>query len=112
MTDSRSTLDQLIRENREDYSAMSRMIGRNPSYIQQFIKRGSPRMLNETDRRMLARHFQIDEARLGGPPAHGPHMVELAFYPVRECTHSSDSRHMTFDANWLRSITNGDPDDL
>jgi phage repressor protein C with HTH and peptisase S24 domain len=70
--DPRSVLEGLIRERREDYTALSRLIGRNAAYIQQFIKRGSPRRLAEEDRRRLARYFGIDEALLGGsalPPA-------------------------------------------
>lgn len=112
MFDARSTLDRLIRQNRDDYSALSRMIGRNPAYIQQFIKRGSPKRLGETERRILARYFQIDEVRLGGPAQHSPHTVELAFYPVREGQCSSDSNLLTFDANWLKSITKSNPNDL
>lgn len=72
--DPRTVLEELIRERREDYTALSRLIGRNAAYIQQFIKRGSPRRLAEDDRRRLARYFGIDEALLGGPapPAPGP----------------------------------------
>jgi hypothetical protein len=65
--DPRTVLESLIRERREDYTALSRLIGRNAAYIQQFIKRGSPRRLAEDDRRRLARYFGIDEALLGGP---------------------------------------------
>src|SRR4051812_45496179 len=72
--DPRTLLEGLIRERREDYTALSRLIGRNAAYIQQFIKRGSPRRLAEEDRRRLARYFGIDEALLGGPvlPPSGP----------------------------------------
>ncbi|MFA9200485.1 MAG: DUF72 domain-containing protein, partial [Cypionkella sp.] len=34
---------------------------RNPTYIQQFIKRGVPRRLSEEDRRRLAAHFGVGE---------------------------------------------------
>src|SRR5438270_5521553 len=67
--DPRSVLEGLIRERREDYAGLSRLIGRNDAYIQQFIKRGSPRRLAEEDRRRLARYFGIDEALLGGREA-------------------------------------------
>lgn len=66
MREAREYLDQLIWERREDYASLSRMIGRNPSYIQQFIKRGTPKRLNEDDRAALARYFGVDEAFLGG----------------------------------------------
>ncbi|OYW86211.1 MAG: peptidase S24, partial [Sphingobium sp. 32-64-5] len=43
----------LIAEHGTNYGALSRLIGRNPAYIQQFIKRGTPRRLDERDRRIL-----------------------------------------------------------
>ncbi len=66
--DPRAVLDRLVRERREDYTGLSRIIGRNPAYVQQFIKRGVPRRLTEEDRRQLARYFKIPESLLGGPP--------------------------------------------
>ena len=62
--DVRTALDALIRERGEDYSAISRLLGRNPAYIQQFIKRGSPRRLAEEDRVRLAAYFQIGRAHV------------------------------------------------
>lgn len=67
MGDARMTLDQLIRERGEDYASLSRLLGRNAAYIQQFIRRGTPKKLDEDDRRTLARYFRVDEAVLGGP---------------------------------------------
>mgnify|MGYP005839619919 CR=1 FL=1 len=64
----RRRLDELIRARGTDYLAVSRLLGRNPAYIQQFIKRGVPRHLGERDRRLLAAYFGVDEAELGGPP--------------------------------------------
>jgi hypothetical protein len=63
----RDRLDDLIRRHGEDYASLSRRMGRNPAYIQQYIKRGVPRRLNELDRRMLARHFNVPETFLGAP---------------------------------------------
>ncbi len=67
MTDVRAALETLIRDRRDDYASLSRLIGRNAAYIQQFIHRGVPRKLDEDDRRLLARYFSVDEAVLGGP---------------------------------------------
>ncbi|MES2494785.1 MAG: S24 family peptidase [Pseudomonadota bacterium] len=67
--DVRSALDALIRDSGEDYSAISRLLGRNPAYIQQFIKRGTPRRLAEEDRLKLAAYFRVSEDRLGGRSA-------------------------------------------
>ena len=38
----RAALARLIEERGADYAGLSRMLGRNPAYIQQFIKRGVP----------------------------------------------------------------------
>src|SRR3546814_2493284 len=43
--DPRAALDRLLRDRRVDYAELSARIGRNPAYIQQYIKRGSPRRL-------------------------------------------------------------------
>jgi phage repressor protein C with HTH and peptisase S24 domain len=43
------------------------MIGRNSTYLQQFIRKGSPRRLEEGDRRRLARFFGVGESELGAP---------------------------------------------
>jgi phage repressor protein C with HTH and peptisase S24 domain len=40
------------------------MIGRNSSYLQQFIRKGSPRKLEEADRRTLAQFFAVHESEL------------------------------------------------
>ena len=66
--DPRAVLDRLVSERGEDYAALSRMIGRNAAYIQQYIKRGSPRALAERDRALLAAYFAVEERVLGAPP--------------------------------------------
>ena len=65
----RATLEQLIQRSGDGYAALSRLIGRNPAYIQQYLRRGVPRRLSETDRHLLARHFGVSEVLLGAPPA-------------------------------------------
>ncbi|WP_336958772.1 S24 family peptidase [Sphingobium aquiterrae] len=63
----RETLAALIAARGDHYGALSRLLGRNPAYIQQFIKRGTPRKLDEADRRTLAVYFGVDEVLLGAP---------------------------------------------
>jgi hypothetical protein len=63
--DPRNALDQLIRDNGDDYVSLSRLLGRNAAYVQQYIKRGSPRVLPEKERGILARYFGVDERVLG-----------------------------------------------
>ena len=65
--DPREKLAELARERGHSLAALSRMLGRNASYLQQYITKGSPRKLEEADRRRLAQFFGIGEAELGGP---------------------------------------------
>ncbi|GAA4770320.1 S24 family peptidase [Novosphingobium ginsenosidimutans] len=65
--DPRQRLLQLATERGASLSALSDLIGRNSTYLQQFIRKGSPRKLEETDRRTLARFFGVDELELGAP---------------------------------------------
>ncbi|RGP41108.1 hypothetical protein BPTFM16_01404 [Altererythrobacter insulae] len=62
----RERLLELAQVNGTSLAALSDMIGRNPSYLQQFIRKGSPRKLEEQDRRTLASFFGVDESELGG----------------------------------------------
>jgi len=70
--DSRALLDQLIRERGHDYQRISRLIGRNAAYIQQYVKRGTPRRLDESDRRRIAAFLGVPDTMLGGPAAAMP----------------------------------------
>lgn len=72
--DPRQRLLQLATERGASLAALSDLIGRNSTYLQQFIRKGSPRKLEETDRRMLARFFGVAESELGAPEefSHGP----------------------------------------
>ena len=60
-------LEALVSERGESLAALSRMLGRNEAYLQQFVKRGTPRLLAERDRKLLSGYLRIDEALLGGP---------------------------------------------
>src|SRR5690554_6577096 len=69
--DPRANLEHLIRQNGHDFSSLSRMLGKNPAYIQQYIKRGTPKKLDEEVRRKLAEFYGVDEQILGAAlPAH------------------------------------------
>lgn len=64
--DPRSRLLDLCTAQDVSLSALSRLIGRNTTYLQQYVRKGSPRKLEEGDRRTLARFFGVNEAELGG----------------------------------------------
>ncbi len=66
MEQARLNLERLCRERGVDYFSLSKMLNRNAAYIQQFIKRGTPRKLDEEDRRTLAEFFGVTEDVLGG----------------------------------------------
>jgi len=65
--DPREKLSTLARERGNSLAALSRMLGRNSTYLQQYITKGSPRKLEEADRRRLAKFFGVSEGELGGP---------------------------------------------
>ncbi len=66
--DARARLLELSQSRGSSLAGLSALIGRNSSYLQQFIRKGSPRRLEERDRKVLAEFFGIDESELGGVP--------------------------------------------
>ncbi|WP_295525285.1 S24 family peptidase [Novosphingobium sp. Chol11] len=64
----RERLVALAASRRISLAALSGLLDRNASYLQQFVRKGSPRKLEENDRRTLAEFFGVDEAELGGAP--------------------------------------------
>ncbi|WP_294046816.1 S24 family peptidase [Sphingomonas sp.] len=68
MAEVRSTLVQLAEARGISLARLSRMVGRNEAYLQQFVKRGTPRRLDEDARRLLAAFFGVDDSILGGEP--------------------------------------------
>lgn len=67
IADPRARLLELCAEREMSLSQLSAVIGRNSSYLQQFVRKGSPRKLEEVDRRTLARYLGVSEAELGAP---------------------------------------------
>lgn len=83
--DPRLRLSDLAARGRVSLASLSAMIGRNPSYLQQYIARGSPRKLEEEDRRKLAEFFGVGESELGAPEeksAAGGGFVEVPRLPL------------------------------
>jgi len=117
--DPRAALDRLLRERGIDYAQLSARIGRNPAYIQQYIKRGSPRRLAEEDRARIAAYLGVSEAILGGPVrrvaaasrVRGPGMIlvpKLAIGASAGAGASIDGEpiegELAFDPRWLRDL--------
>ena len=68
MDPTRARLVALAAERGVSLSALSGLLGRNAAYLKQFVRKGSPRKLEDNDRRTLAEFFGVDEAELGAPP--------------------------------------------
>ena len=110
----RLVIERLCAERGEDFAGLSRMLGRNPAYIQQFVRRGVPKRLKEAERRKLARYFAISEALLGGPAeedgAEG--LVPVKRVAVRASAGPGSvvatelaKPYFAFDGRWLKSLT-------
>lgn len=93
----RATLERLILKSGDGYAALSRLIGRNPAYIQQYLRRGVPRRLSEEDRHRLARHFGVNEVLLGAPTA------------AARTLSPDSSRHGGVEIAWLRGTETAAP---
>lgn len=112
----RQVLERLCAERRENFASLSRLIGRNDAYIQQYLRKGTPRQLKERERRTLARYFQIPESMLGGlpddPTAEFGELVPVTRIPVRASAgpgsfaeEESARPYFAFDPIWLKSLT-------
>ncbi|HEX8512875.1 MAG TPA: S24 family peptidase [Allosphingosinicella sp.] len=117
--DPREALARLLKERGEDFAGLSRLIGKNPAYIQQFIKRGTPRKLDEDDRRTIARYLGVSEALLGGPSVGQSDdstegMIKVPRLDVgASAGHGAITggevavSHIAFDPKWLRELCKG-----
>ena len=112
----RELLEKLCAERGENFASLSRLIGRNDAYIQQYLRKGTPRQLKERERRTLARYFQVPESMLGGMPdddgATFGALVPVMRSEVRASagpgTIAGDERgrpYFAFDPRWLKAIT-------
>jgi phage repressor protein C with HTH and peptisase S24 domain len=114
-SDPRHVLERLCAERGEDFAGLSRMLGRNAAYIQQFVRRGVPRRLREEERRKLARYFAISEALLGGPAeeavaANGlvsvkRHPVSVSAGPGAIVMEEFGKPYFGFGERWLKALT-------
>ena len=114
-SDPRSVLERLCAERGEDFAGLSRMLGRNPAYIQQFVRRGVPKKLREEERKKLARFFAVPESMLGGPPEvdHAPRglvpvkrtLVSASAGPGTFAGEERSRPYFAFEERWLRALT-------
>ena len=116
ISEPRQVLERLCAERGENFAALSRMIGRNDAYIQQYLRKGTPRQLKEPERRALARYFNVPESLLGGLPKDSAAELGDLVPVLRTAVRASagpgalanveTSRpYFAFDPAWLRSLT-------
>ena len=105
--DPRRALDELIKERGESYSSVSRLLSRNAAYIQQFIKRGSPARLDDSDIAQLSVHFGVPVAVFGGDVVPESAGLSTIAIPVLGATDADDNlgRVRLVDEAWLRSLS-------
>ena len=107
----RQALDDLIREREETYAAVSRLLGRNSAYIQQYIKRGTPARLDQSDIAQLALHFDVPAKLLGGKESSSTPRRSVITVPVIEAKglEIPQERSRIVDEAWLRRLCNRPP---
>ena len=113
--DARAALERLIADNGDDYASLSKLIGRNPAYIQQYMKRGTPKKLPERERAILARYYGVDEKLLGALESvaqrSGLRLVPKLAVGASAGPGAIDTEDMSagkigFDEKWLKSLAN------
>ena len=119
LNDPRLVLERLCAEHGEDFAGLSRMLGRNSAYIQQYVRRGVPKRLREEERGKLARYFAVPEALLGGPPEEARassdlvsvkrHPVAVSAGPGAIVTEELGKPYFAFDERWLKALTSTRP---
>ena len=122
LNDPRLALERLCVERGEDFAGLSRMLGRNSAYIQQFVRRGVPKRLGEDERRKLARYFGVSEALLGGPADEvgavagllsvKRHPVMVSAGPGAIVTEELGKPYFAFDERWLKALTDSSIESL
>ena len=117
-------LEKLCSERGENFASLSRLLGRNDAYIQQYLRKGTPKQLRERERRTLARYFQVPESLLGGMPDDEPRTNPGDLVPVmrRDVRASAgpgamageerEGPYIAFDPSWLKALTASPPSKL
>ncbi len=119
--DPRSALERLCVERGEEFAALSRLLGKNSAYIQQYLRRGTPKRLREDERRILARYFGVPESLFGAPEGQPitPGLIAVMRVPISASagdgaipTHERPRPYFAFDERWLKQMTSANADDL
>lgn len=96
----RHFLEQLCLEREIDFRTLSLLLGRDKSYIQQYVRRGVPKRLGEDERRKLARYFGVAEAMFGKPEEDSSAPGGLVGVP----RHAAARPYFAFDGQWVQAM--------
>ena len=118
----RDALRRIARDRGASLAKLSRLIGRNDAYLQQFVTRGSPVRLEEEDRRKLTHYLDVDEEVLGGPPSDIPRSEDMVLVRRLNIEAAAGRGRMIddefavgkfrFERSWLRQLSPASPDEL
>lgn len=118
--EARAALDFHMRTNGHSYTSLSRVLGRNPAYIQQYVRRGVPRALDADDRRRIARHLGIAPSLIGEPedaaqpvaalPSHA--VAPTDYVRVAALDPDAATFGLAFHAGWVGELASGQVDAL
>lgn len=130
MDSQRARVLRLVREHGLDLAALSRGVGRNHAYFQQYLKRGTPKRLPEDVREALCARFGLAPEELsGGKPPPGRKGAPLVHFGGEEYgavksmaarlsagagaeSDESEFGQMLFRMQWLRGVTSAGLDSL
>jgi hypothetical protein len=102
----RELIAQLCAERGEDFANLSRLIGRNSAYVQQFVRRGTPRRLPERERRILAQHFEVPEHLLGAEESVSG-AIGFVVPSAIDAPLSEQDAPLAYRATWLADLVPG-----
>lgn len=118
--DARTALDFHMRANGHNFASLSRLLGRNPTYLQQYIRRGVPRTLDAADLRRIARHLGIAPALIGESEEAGQQVAARPseataptdFVRVPPLDPAAAPFGLAFHAGWVGELTSEHSDAL
>lgn len=116
----RAALEGALAARGTSYAAISRLIGRNAAYVQQYVKRGVPRALEPADLRVIARHLGLAPSAIGAPDDGGGSIAARPsaatnpadFVRVAALDPRAAPFGVAFQAGWVAGLASTSPDAL
>jgi len=118
--DARQALKRAIARSGESFASLSRLIGRNDSYVQQYVSRGVPARLEADDVKTIAQALRVPAESLGlpagsaepvvGAPAHATRATD--FVRLDQLRPRPVDGGIAFHAGWLGELASNQIDSL